>query len=99
MINYRIITGFGLMIGLSLAQSVLSLPPPSDIPEEILRGEIVLEGRSPIDGKPVTLSEYVQLQEQLAQSRFPPNLSPEVRHQIFLLQLLKFLRTFTPLGI
>lgn len=86
-----------MVISFMGTESVLSLPDPEDIPEEILRTEIVLEARSPVDGEPITLSEYVQLREKLAQSQFPPNLDPEIRHQIFLLQLLKLLRTFTPL--
>ena len=87
-----------ILLGLKTTQPALSLPESEDIPEEVLRTEIVLEGRSPLDGRPVTLSEYLRLQEQLAQSKFPPNLNPEIRHQIFLLELLKFLRTFSPLS-
>ncbi|TVQ46004.1 MAG: hypothetical protein EA365_06595 [Gloeocapsa sp. DLM2.Bin57] len=92
--KYIIIT---IILGLNTTQSALSLPDPEDIPEEVLRTEIVLEGRSPIDGEPVTLTEYVELRNQISQSRFPPNLDPEIRHQVFLLELLKFLRIFTPL--
>lgn len=78
------------------SHQVFALPPPEDIPEEILRGEIVTEGRSPIDGHPLTLQEYVQLREEISQGKFPPNLSEELRYQVFMLQLLHFLDTFTP---
>jgi len=97
MINRIVFTIITITLGLNITQSVLALPEPEDIPEEVLRPEIVLEGRSPIDGTPVNLSEYITLQNQLAQSKFPPNLSSELRQQVFLLQLLKFIRTFTPL--
>jgi len=35
-----------------------ALPPPEDLPEEILRTEIITEARSPIDGQPLTAAEY-----------------------------------------
>lgn len=95
--NYKAITIITIILGLNTTQGVLSLPERGDIPEEVLRTEIVLEGRSPLDGQPVNLAEYLRLRQQLAQSRFPPNLSPDITHQVFLLQLLKMIRTFTPL--
>jgi hypothetical protein len=95
--NYKTITIITIILGLNTTQRVLSLPEKEDIPEEVLRTEIVLEGRSPLNGQPVNLAEYSRLQQELAQSRFPPNLSPQLRHQVFLLELLKMIRTFTPL--
>ena len=49
-----------------LAQTVSALPQPEDTPEEILRSEIILEGRSQLDNKPLTPAEYVQEQEKIA---------------------------------
>lgn len=74
-----------------------SLPPPEDIPEEILRTEIILEARSPVDGKPLSAAEYAQLRTQLqtAPSK-PPQVSPQVQHLIFLLQLSYPLRKLFP---
>lgn len=40
-----------------------ALPPASDIPEEILRMEIITQGRSPIDGTALTPDEYAALLE------------------------------------
>lgn len=79
-----------------MAQPALGLPPPDDVPEEVLRTEIITEARSPIDGKPLSASEYAQLQAQLAERAFPPQLDPKVREVIFLLRLRHFLRTVTP---
>ena len=42
-------------------ESALGLPPPEDIPEEILRSGIITKARSPIDGQPMTAAEYAQL--------------------------------------
>ena len=73
-----------------------ALPPAQDIPEEILRTEIILEGRSPVDGKPLSAAEYEELQARLAQSAFPPEINPDLRELIFLLQLRKFIKTIIP---
>ncbi len=81
----------------SLAQNYpLSLPPADDIPEEILRMEIILEGRSPLDGEPLTATEYTELMEALADNPNPPQLNPKISHLIFLLKVRKFFRTLLP---
>lgn len=73
-----------------------TLPPPEDIPEEVLRTEIILEGRSPVDGEALTATEYVELMEHLAENPNPPQLNAEIRHLIFLLKVRKMLKTFIP---
>ena len=73
-----------------------ALPPPEDTPEEILRTEIILYGRSPIDGKPLTASEYVQLQQQIARSDVSKPLNSKIRELIFLLRIRKFFKDITP---
>ncbi len=75
---------------------VIALPPSTDIPEEILRTEIILEARSPIDGKPLSAAEYAQLQAQIKTRPYPPKLSPKVRETVFLLRLRKILKTLFP---
>jgi hypothetical protein len=76
---------------------LLALPPPEDIPEEVLRSEIILDARSPIDGKPLTASEYAELQAQLqTPPPTPPELAPKVRKTLNLLRVRKFLKTFFP---
>ncbi len=76
--------------------SVIALPPPLDVPEEILRTEIIVEARSPIDGKSLTAAEYAQLQAQLKTRLYPPKLDPKVREAVFLLRLRKILKTLFP---
>ncbi|KZL48900.1 MULTISPECIES: hypothetical protein [Cyanophyceae] len=75
--------------------SVVALPPPEDIPEEILRTEIIIDARSPIDGKPLNSAEYAELQEQLQVSP-PPKLSAGLRQTVFLIQLRKALLQIFP---
>lgn len=73
-----------------------TLPPPEDTPEEVLRNEIITEGRSHEDNKPLTASEYAELQVKLAENKYPPQLTPKIQKTIILLELQKFLRTITP---
>lgn len=70
----------------------LSLPPPEDVPEEVLRTEIITEARSPMDGKTLSPAEYVQLQERLQAASPNSQLSPAVRDVIFQLRIRQLLR-------
>ncbi|HEY9850619.1 MAG TPA: hypothetical protein V6D28_14225 [Leptolyngbyaceae cyanobacterium] len=74
-----------------------SLPPAEDIPEEVLRTEIVIEARSPIDGKPLTPAEYAELKAELERiPSQPPQVNPEIQHLIFLLRVSEPLRKLFP---
>jgi hypothetical protein len=88
--------GFALLTIEAIAQSAIALPPPEDTPEEVLRTEIFLTARSPIDGKPLTAAEYAQLQAKLQTPPAPPTLNAQIRQTVFLLQLRKAIRTFLP---
>ncbi len=80
---------------LSLTHSAVALPPPEDTPEEILRTEIILDARSPIDGEPLTAAEYAILQDYLSQ--YPePEIAPELRQLIRLLYLRRAIRSVFP---
>lgn len=87
----------GVELNLMGANTSFALPPPTDIPEEILRMEIIPEARSPLDGQPLNAKEYAELAKKLAQSPFAPEISPKIRQLIFLLQVRKLLKTLTPL--
>ncbi|MDA0267117.1 MAG: hypothetical protein O3A14_09165 [Cyanobacteria bacterium] len=76
--------------------SAQALPPPEDIPEEILRTEMITEGRSPLTGEALTAAEYAQLQEQLQTTDV--QLVPENLQQlIFLLQIRRLLKPLVPI--
>ena len=83
-------------LALSIVKPAVSLPPPEETPEEVLRTEIIIEARSPVDGKPLNAAEYAELQAQLQSRRAKPPLSPEVQETIFLLRLRQLFRTFLP---
>ena len=88
---------FGLSLGILVAPRAVSLPPPEDLPEEVLRTEIITEGRSPEDGSVLTAAEYADLEAELAEGEFPPTVNQEISHTIFLLRVLKLFRTVNPL--
>ena len=96
-------TYWARIIGITLGlcplgiQAVRALPPPEDIPEEVLRTEIITEARSPIDGEALTAAEYAELEAQLAQSPYAPEINAKTRQLIFLLQIRQLLQTITPL--
>ncbi len=80
---------------LSVAHRAVALPPPEDIPEEVLRTEIILEARSPLDGSMLTAAAYDQLQEERQRNQ-ATQLSPQMRELIFLLQLRRAVQPFIP---
>ncbi len=95
-LNARKITILVILVNWLQPSICLALPPREDIPEEVLRTEIILEGRSPIDGKPLSASEYEELEAQLAQTRFSPQIDPQIQQLIFLLQIRKLIKTIIP---
>lgn len=79
------------------APLVQALPPAEDIPEEVLRTQIILDARSPIDGKPMTPVEYAELQTQEQTSyQPPPTLSSKVKSTVGLLRVRRFIKKFLP---
>ncbi len=76
--------------------SVSALPPPEDTPEEVLATEIIIEAKSPEDNQPLTAEEYALLKEEIAKNPFPPQINSELRHKIFLLRILKLIRSIVP---
>ncbi|MEA5581779.1 hypothetical protein VB620_10570 [Nodularia harveyana UHCC-0300] len=90
-----VITTILVSLASSWGQSVIALPPPEDIPEEILRTEIIIDARSPIDGKSLNAAEYAELQEQIQISP-PPKLSTSIRETIYLIKLRKALLQIFP---
>ncbi|GAA6619844.1 hypothetical protein NUACC26_056580 [Scytonema sp. NUACC26] len=73
----------------------MALPLEQDIPEEILRMEIITAARSPIDGRLVSAAEYAKLQARISVNP-PPKLDIKIREQVFLLRVRKFLLQIFP---
>jgi hypothetical protein len=75
-----------------------AVPPDNDIPEEVLRAEIITEARSPIDGKALSAVEFAELvvntrlQIDRDNAATAAN-SPKLKETLFLLRLRGFLRS------
>lgn len=75
-----------------LARPGLSLPPPEEVPEEILRTEIITAARSPLTGEPLNAAEYAILQADLRDNNDATLIAQDVRQLIYLLQLRRGVR-------
>jgi hypothetical protein len=75
-----------------------SIPVDTDIPEEVLRAEIITEARSPIDGKALSANDFAELviatkrQIELEDANIAAD-SPKLKETIILLRLRSFLRS------
>ena len=91
------VSGISLSAIVFGSRPAAALPPPDDIPEEVLRNQVELGGRSAIDNRELSASEYAELQALLKESqRATPRVSPELQRLIVLLKLRKLLRSITP---
>ncbi len=86
------------LIGSPIAVASPLLPSREETPEEVLRESVILEARSPIDGKPLSAVEYAELQAELEQLNQPnPPLSPKLQQLVTLLKIRKLLKTVIPI--
>jgi hypothetical protein len=72
--------------------------PDSDIPEEVLRAEIITEARSPIDGKALSAKDFAELvvntKQQLDRDdAIAATTNPKFKEAVLLLRLRGFLRS------
>jgi hypothetical protein len=94
-----ILVGSTLLLTVSLVLPTLAAPSgrSEDLPEEVLRTEIITGARSPIDNRPLTATEYAELQTEIQRlNEVPPKVSDKVRNTIALLRLRKFIKTVLP---
>lgn len=88
---------WGLLGSLPVAVVAVELPPAADLPEEVLRTEIITEARSPIDGQPLTAAEYAELQAELRSTdAIQPKVSPKIQRLILLLRVRKVIKSIAP---
>jgi hypothetical protein len=76
----------------------IDLPPDNDIPEEVLRAEIITEGRSPIDGKALSAAEFAELivntQQKLDRDNaISATSNPKIKEILLLIRLRNFLKS------
>ena len=70
--------------------------PVEEIPEEILRTEIITGARSPITGEPITAADYAQLQAELDGPVGTALVSDDIRYLVFLLQVRRAIKPIVP---
>ena len=91
---------FNLVLLINILNSAVaySLPSEDDIPEEVLATEIILEARSSVNNRVLSPQQYLEEKENQEASVFPPDLDPEIKHNIFLLRILKMFKTISPVN-
>lgn len=89
------------MVGLSIAlpfSPAVALPPPEDVPEEVLRTQIVLEGRSPETGELLSATEYAEQDAETdANLNAPGVVTGQIAQLVTLLRIRKALRLVIPI--
>ncbi len=84
---------------LFIPQVYASKPPINeDIPEEVLRVQIITEARSPIDGKALSAIDFAELVVQVEQKTAQDDATASLQHSpiknlLFLLRLRNFLKS------
>lgn len=87
-----------IFIGNTRVQAAEPTAIEPDLPEEVLRSEILLDGRSPFDGKRLTATEYAELQEEIKKANaIEPQIDPKIRRLVGRLQLRKFIKRVLPI--
>jgi len=86
-----------IFTGLAIAPAI-ALPPPDDVPEEVLRTHIILEGRSPENGELLSASEFAEENAEREAAINEGGVVPqEIARLITLLRIRKALRWVLPI--
>ncbi len=82
----------------SRVQAAESTLNESDLPEEVLRSEILLDARSPFDGKRLTATEYEELRQDIEQANaVEPQIGLKIRTLVGQLKFRKFIKQILPI--
>ena len=105
----RGIHGGGIWVLLILGTTIALMPLPAkataepsvmseDVPEEVLRSEILLDGRSSFTGERLSATEYAEMQSEIERTNaVEPPVAPKLRTLVGLIQLRKFIKTVLPI--
>jgi hypothetical protein len=91
---HSLLIGLGILV--TLENTALALPPPDDVPEEILRTEVITEARSPLNGEPLAAADYAVLQDRLRDANTEAMVNPDLAQLVQLLQLRHILKPILP---
>jgi hypothetical protein len=71
---------------------------PEEIPEEVLRSEILLDGRSSFTGERLSATEYAEMQSEIEKmNAVEPQVASKLRNLVGLIKLRKFIKTVLPI--
>ncbi|MGB3298068.1 MAG: hypothetical protein WBA76_07345 [Phormidesmis sp.] len=82
--------------GMEIEETEATTELPEEVPEEILRTEIITEARSPLTGEPLSAASYAQLQAELAAPAGGNLVNQDLRYLIYLLQLRRAVKPIIP---
>ncbi len=69
-----------------------------DLPEEVLRSEILLDGRSPFDGKRLTATQHAELQQEIEKANeVEPQIALKIRRLVGMIKFRKFIKRVLPI--
>jgi len=96
------VTRLGLCVGATLllwshlTVAARAVTVEEEIPEEILRTEIITGARSPLTGEPLSADEYARLQDELEAPAGGNIVRDDIRYLLFLLQARRSIRPIIP---
>lgn len=88
-----------MLLGVALllpARPAISLPPPEDPPEEILRTQVITAARSPLDGEPLSPADYAALTASLQDPNRVGTVPADLERLIRLLQVRRVIKPILP---
>ncbi len=87
-----------ISMGNTRVQAAEATTTEPDLPEEVLRSEILLDGRSPFDGKRLTATEYAELQQEIEKANVvEPQIALKIRRLVGMIKLRKFIKRVLPI--
>jgi hypothetical protein len=79
-----------------MAPGAIALPPPEDVPEEVLRVEMMVEARDRM-GLPIAPGAYVQLQQAIdRRNQEAPQISEDLQSLLLQLRILNVIKSILP---
>jgi hypothetical protein len=86
----------GSMMSLMMGLPAIALPPPQDVPEEVLRTQVIVEARDR-SGQPIAPGAYAQLQQAIdRRNQDNPQISEELQSLLLQLRLLSVIKSVIP---
>jgi hypothetical protein len=83
-------------LGIGITPAAIALPPPTDVPEEVLRAEVIIEARDR-SGQPIGPGAYAELQQAIdRRNQDSPQIAEDLQSLLFQLRLLAVIKSIVP---